>query len=165
MVCVMLDEICDIKWFLKVFEVSLQCQVILEVWILEVVLDDGYQQGINWFEVVVNVGSIDIIFVNIVVIIGNEIFVLFGVVISLLFLNQDFFGVIFLLFIQGNVQVFFSFWVMVINNQKVVIKVGDDEYFVMDVFSQNIIMFIIMLVVFDIEFIFFFLGIVLDVIL
>ncbi len=157
------DEIRDIKRFLKVSEASLQRQVILEARILEVALDDGYQQGINWSEVVANVGSTDITFANTAATIGNEISASLGAVTSLSFLNQDFSGVISLLSTQGNVQVLSSPRVTAINNQKAVIKFGDDEYFLTDVSSQNTITSTTTSVVPDIELTPFFSGIALDV--
>lgn len=157
------DEIRDIKRFLKTSEASLQRQVILEARILEVALDDGYQQGINWSEVVANVGSTDISFSNTAGSIGNEISAALGGVTSLSFLNQDFSGVISLLSTQGNVQVLSSPRVTAINNQKAVIKVGDDEYFVTDVSSQNTITSTTTSVVPNIELTPFFSGIALDV--
>jgi len=157
------DEIRDIKRFLKTSEASLQRQVILEARILEVALDDGYQQGINWSEVVANVGSTDFTFSNTAATIGNEISASLGGVTSLSFLNQDFSGVISLLSTQGNVQVLSSPRVTAINNQKAVIKVGDDEYFVTDVSSQNTITSTTTSVVPNIELTPFFSGIALDV--
>lgn len=158
------DEIRDIKRFLKVSEASLQRQVILEARILEVALDDGYQQGINWSEVVANSsGSTQFTFANTAGTIGNEISASLGAVTSLSFLNQDFSGVISLLSTQGNVQVLSSPRVTAINNQKAVIKVGDDEYFVTDVSSQNTITSTTTSVVPDIELTPFFSGIALDV--
>lgn len=157
------DEIRDIKHFLKSSEASLQRQVILEARILEVALDDGYQQGINWSEVVSNVGSTSLTFSNTAASIGNEITASLGGVTSLSFLNQDFSGVISLLSTQGNVQVLSSPRVTAINNQKAVIKVGDDEYFVTDVSSQNTITSTTTSVVPNIELTPFFSGIALDV--
>lgn len=157
------DEIRDIKHFLKISEASLQRQVILEARILEVALDDGYQQGINWSEVVANVGSTDFTFSNTAANIGNRISASLGGVTSLSFLNQDFSGVISLLSTQGNVQVLSSPRVTAINNQKAVIKVGDDEYFVTDVSSQNTITSTTTSVVPNIELTPFFSGIALDV--
>ena len=95
--------------------------------------------------------------------IGNEISASLGGVTSLSFLNQDFSGVISLLSTQGNVQVLSSPRVTAINNQKAVIKVGDDEYFVTDVSSQNTITSTTTSVVPNIELTPFFSGIALDV--
>ena len=53
------------------------------------------------------------------------------------FNNADFTGVISLLETQGNVQILSSPRVTATNNQKAVIKVGQDEYFVTDVSSTT----------------------------
>ena len=110
-----------------------------------------------------NVGSTDFTFSNTAATIGNEISASLGGVTSLSFLNQDFSGVISLLSTQGNVQVLSSPRVTAINNQKAVIKVGDDEYFVTDVSSQNTITSTTTSVVPNIELTPFFSGIALDV--
>jgi MSHA biogenesis protein MshL len=55
------------------------------------------------------------------------------------FSNADFNGVINLLETQGNAQVLSSPRVTAMNNQKAVIKVGQDEYFVTDVSSDTTI--------------------------
>ena len=55
------------------------------------------------------------------------------------FNNDDFSGVVSLLSTQGDVQVLSSPRVTALNNQKAVIKVGNDEYFVTDVSSQSTI--------------------------
>jgi MSHA biogenesis protein MshL len=68
-----------------------------------------------------------------------------------------------LLSTQGNVQVLSSPRVTAVNNQKAVIKVGDDEYFVTDVSSQSTISSSTTSVVPNIELTPFFSGIALDV--
>lgn len=157
------DEIRAIKRFLQVSETHLQRQVVLEARILEVVLNDGYQQGINWNEIVANVGSTDLSFSSTAAGLGNDISASLGGITSLSFLNQDFSGVLNLLSTQGNVQVLSSPRVTATNNQKAVIKVGDDEYFVTDVSSQNTITAASTSVVPNIELTPFFSGIALDV--
>ena len=133
------DEIKTIRNFLNISEESLQRQVIIEARILEVALDEEYQQGINWTQVLANSGSTDFDFSTSVANIGNEITASLGGITSLSFLNKDFSGVVNLLDTQGNVQVLSSPRVTAINNQKAVIKVGEDEYFVTDVSSQSTI--------------------------
>jgi MSHA biogenesis protein MshL len=132
-------EIRAVKAFLDVSEEIIQRQVILEARIIEVALDDGYQQGINWGQILANSGSTDFQFSNSSGAIGNSISAALGNVTSLSFINKDFSGVLSLLSTQGNVQVLSSPRVTAINNQKAVIKVGDDEYFVTDVSSQSTI--------------------------
>jgi MSHA biogenesis protein MshL len=156
-------EIRAIKSFLDISEEIIQRQVILEARIIEVALDDGYQQGINWGQILANSGSTDFQFSNTPVTIGNSISAALGNVTSLSFINKDFSGVLSLLSTQGNVQVLSSPRVTAINNQKAVIKVGNDEYFVTDVSSQSTISSSTTSVVPNIELTPFFSGIALDV--
>lgn len=156
-------EIRSIKAFLDVSEEIIQRQVILEARIIEVALDDGYQQGINWGQILANSGSTDFQFSNTSGSLGNSISAALGNITSLSFINKDFSGVLSLLSTQGNVQVLSSPRVTAINNQKAVIKVGDDEYFVTDVSSQSTISSSTTSVVPNIELTPFFSGIALDV--
>jgi MSHA biogenesis protein MshL len=157
------DDIRAIKAFLDVSEEIIQRQVILEARIIEVSLNDGYQQGINWGQILANNGSTDFQFSNTSGSIGNSISAALGNITSLSFVNKDFSGVLSLLSTQGNVQVLSSPRVTAINNQKAVIKVGDDEYFVTDVSSQSTISSSTTSVVPNIELTPFFSGIALDV--
>ncbi len=157
------SELKTIRQFLKTSEQSLTRQVVIEARILEVVLNDEYQQGINWNQIVSNVGSTDFTFSSTAGTLGNSISSSLGGVASLAFSNADFTGVLNLLSTQGNVQVLSSPRVTAINNQKAVIKVGDDEYFVTDISSQNTITSTTTSVVPDIELTPFFSGIALDV--
>jgi MSHA biogenesis protein MshL len=156
-------EIRAVKAFLDVSEEIIQRQVILEARIIEVALDDGYQQGINWGQILANSGSTDFQFSNTAGVIGNSLSAALGNVTSLSFVNKDFSGVLSLLSTQGNVQVLSSPRVTAINNQKAVIKVGNDEYFVTDVSSQSTISSSTTSVVPNIELTPFFSGIALDV--
>lgn len=157
------DELASIKQYLNISETNLQRQVVLEARILEVSLSDEFQQGINWNQVLANSGSTDFQFSTSGGVIGNEISAALGGVTSLSFLNQDFSGVLSLLSTQGDVQVLSSPRVTATNNQKAVIKVGDDEYFVTDISNQNTITSTTTSVTPDIELTPFFSGIALDV--
>lgn len=157
------SELKIVEQFLSASETNLQRQVILEARILEVTLSDEYQQGINWTEVLNNSGSTNFRFASSAPIIGNEVTAVLGGVTSLSFVNQDFSGVLSLLSTQGNVQVLSSPRVTATNNQKAVIRVGNDEYFVTDVSSQNTVTAAATTVIPDIELTPFFSGIALDV--
>jgi MSHA biogenesis protein MshL len=148
---------------LKTSEANLTKQVILEARILEVELNDGYQQGINWNEILANTGNTDFSLSTTAGTLGNDISATLGGVTSLAFLNKDFSGVLSLLSTQGNVQVLSSPRVTAINNQKAVIKVGDDEYFVTDVSSDSTVTSTTTSISPDIELTPFFSGIALDV--
>ncbi|GAC29628.1 pilus (MSHA type) biogenesis protein MshL [Brumicola pallidula] len=133
------SELKTIGNFLSVSEESLQRQVIIEARILEVILDDEYQQGINWTQVLSSAGSTDLNFSTSAGNFANDVSASLGGLTSLSFLNKDFSGVLNLLDTQGKVQVLSSPRVTAINNQKAVIKVGNDEYFVTDVSTSNTI--------------------------
>lgn len=130
-------EIEAVRAYLGQTEESLQRQVILEVKIIEVTLNDDYQQGINWSKIAGTIGSTDINFSNNSFTLGNNITAQIGGLGSIGFEGDDFSGVINLLETQGNAQVLSSPRVTAINNQKAVIKVGSDEYYVTGVSSSS----------------------------
>jgi MSHA biogenesis protein MshL len=124
------EEIETARDFLRRAEVIMRRQVVLEAKILEVQLSDGYQTGIDW-SAVSNLNSNALTF-------GvsgsstaspNAIGGAFSGVLQ----ADDFFGVIELLSTQGSVQVLSSPRVSTVNNQKAVIKVGQDEFFVTEI--------------------------------
>ncbi|WP_290610596.1 pilus (MSHA type) biogenesis protein MshL [Arsukibacterium sp. UBA3155] len=133
------DEIAAVKAFLGQSEQQLQRQVVLEAKIIEVTLSDEYQQGINWQNALATIGSTSFNFTTSGVIPNNTISSNVGGVSAISFSNADFNGVINLLETQGNAQVLSSPRVTAMNNQKAVIKVGQDEYFVTDITSNTTI--------------------------
>ncbi len=133
-------DISTVKEFLKRSEENLQRQVILEARIIEVTLHDGYQQGIEWQNLLSNVGNnnvTDFNFKTSAANISDVVSSALGGVASISFKNADFAGVVNLLSTQGDVNVLSSPRITAINNQKAVIKVGNDEYFVTDVSSAT----------------------------
>ncbi len=134
------NELRQVRTFLQTAETHLQRQVILEAKILEVTLSDGYQQGIQWDNVLGHVGNTDITFgtsknsEGMGDLITNAI----GGVTSLNIKGSNFNTMISLLDTQGDVDVLSSPRVTASNNQKAVIKVGTDEYFVTDVSSTTV---------------------------
>lgn len=133
------SEIAAMKEFLRQSEESLQRQVILEAKIIEVTLKDDYQQGVNWTEVLGHIGSTDFNFSTTAAgQIGNTISAGLGGVTNIVFKNADFSGVVNLLSTQGDVQMLSNPRVTATNNQKAVIKVGQDEYFVTEVSSTTV---------------------------
>lgn len=131
------SEITAVKRFIDSTQEHLRRQVIIEAKIMEVTLNDDYQQGIKWDNVLGHIESTDIGFSTSGSIAGNAISSVIGGTTSLSFLNKDFSGVIDLLSTQGNVQVLSSPRITATNNQKAIIKVGEDEYFVTDVSSTT----------------------------
>jgi MSHA biogenesis protein MshL len=130
-------EITAVKKFISDTETHLHRQVIIEAKIMEVTLNDEYQQGVHWNEVLGSLGSTDFTFSTAGNIAGNVISGNIGGTTSMSFSGPDFSGVIDLLQTQGNVQVLSSPRITATNNQKAVIKVGEDEYFVTDVSSTT----------------------------
>ena len=152
------SEIAVVKDFLNQSQESLQRQVVLEARIIEVTLNDGYQQGVRWDRIASGLtGSVNFGFsggaiasnfaantaagidpaINAVNGIGNSISTDIGGVSTLRISRGDFDGVINILQTQGDVQMLSNPRVTVTNNQKAVIKVGQDEYFVTDVSTSE----------------------------
>ncbi|NVK26006.1 MAG: pilus (MSHA type) biogenesis protein MshL [Gammaproteobacteria bacterium] len=132
------SDIQAVKDFIKRSEQNLLRQVILEAKIVEVTLDDDYQQGINWQNVVSNSGDTSFNFNTTGGVFGNQLTSTLGGISSLSFNNVDFSGVVNLLKTQGNVQVLSAPRVTATNNQKAVLKAGEDEYFVTDVSTTTV---------------------------
>lgn len=133
------DEIAAVKAYLGQSELHLQRQVVLETKIIEVTLNDEYQQGINWQNAIMNLRNTSFNFTTSGAVASNAISSSLGGVTAISFNNADFNGVINLLETQGNAQVLSSPRVTAMNNQKAVIKVGQDEYFVTDVSTDTIV--------------------------
>ncbi|MCK5916241.1 MAG: pilus (MSHA type) biogenesis protein MshL, partial [Deltaproteobacteria bacterium] len=159
-VVAMPDELRLVEKYLQTIQGNLQRQVILEAKIIEVGLSDGFQTGINWAvlgetesgkrslfsqtgggtvfnkgvsESAGNSGSL-----NPGGLLPNGLDSLaFGGVFSMALDFNDFKGFVEMLESQGDVQVLSSPRVSTINNQKAVIKVGTDEFFVTDISSDS----------------------------
>lgn len=140
------DELAEVERFLENAQLSLQQQVFIEAKIIEVQLGEGYANGIRWDtfgggyngtlagsdnRVAGGMESAD--FSSLV----NQNVNLVGGVFSLGANFTDFNAVLRLLRLQGDVQVLSSPRISTLNNQKAVIKVGSDEFFVTDVSSTN----------------------------
>lgn len=122
-------ELDVVRDYLKKAQLIMRRQVVLEAKILEVQLSDGYQSGINW-TALGRPGSNNTLQYGIT---GSSPQSTDGGVFGLQFDLGDFFGVIELLETQGSVQVLSSPRISTVNNQKAVIKVGTDEFFVTEI--------------------------------
>ncbi len=134
-------ELREVKRFLQTSKKRLQRQVILEAKILEVTLSDGYQQGINWNNIVNNVGNrvVSIARPGDAELAGNAISNIVGGQTNITISDGHFNAVMKFLNTQGDVNVLSSPRVTTANNQKAVIKVGGDEYFVTDISFGDVI--------------------------
>ena len=149
-------ELRKVQQYLQSAELIMQRQVILEAKVLEVELNDGYQQGINWSSlsdsgntltgqtgggtllsspnglsgIGGNTGNLDPN--NFSQVAGNAVSA-FGGMFTLAVNSGNFKAFFEFLETQGNLQVLSSPRVSTVNNQKAVIKVGSDEFFVTDI--------------------------------
>jgi len=154
-------ELRDIGRFLEAMQGNLNRQVILDAKILEVELSDGYQAGINWAALATHddktltvgqTGGGEIFETGVSEIAGNTGVLdpaalsmvegtstsAFGGVFSVALAASRFAAFIELLETQGTVHILSSPRISTINNQKAVIKVGSDEFFVTDVSSTTV---------------------------
>jgi MSHA biogenesis protein MshL len=120
----------NVARFLEQAQSNLQRQVILETKILEVQLSAGFQAGIQWNDLGGDVSS------GLAGAALNGPAGIGGVFSGALSLGS-FSGLIQLLETQGQVRVLSSPRISTLNNQKAVIKVGTDEFFVTDVSSSG----------------------------
>ena len=162
------DELRQVEAFLKAARISVERQVMLEAKIVEVQLRDGFQSGIDWgllrgrgaggtfgidprgidlTKLQPNVINPNVVNPSSVILpgfsqpllqdavsfpaLGNGLF-------GLAFVQKNFAGVISFLETQGNIQILSSPRVAAMNNQKAVLKVGTDEYFVTGVTGGTI---------------------------
>jgi MSHA biogenesis protein MshL len=146
-------ELHQVARYLERIQSSLTRQVIIDAKILEIDLNDQFQSGIDWnlFGKVAfgnggvgqtsnatafpntNIQPLDTLVVANGTSTGNNN------AIFTLNINGDFGALINLLQTQGNVQVLSSPRISTINNQKAIIKVGQDEFFVTGVTTNNIV--------------------------
>jgi len=125
------NELSAVRNFLEKSELSIKRQVVLETKILEVKLNDGFEAGIDWGAIggaismsssTVADGTLgDIIFRG-----EGEKQSIVTSVLDVLDITQ----LLMLLETQGNVQVLSSPRISTVNNQKAIIRVGSDEFFV-----------------------------------
>ena len=124
------SEIETAREFLSRAELIMRRQVVLEAKILEVQLSEGYQTGIDWTAVGSSSGNRFSFDINAGPLSSPDNI---GGVFSAAYSGDDFSGVINLLENQGSVQVLSSPRISTVNNQKAVIKVGQDEFFVTEI--------------------------------
>lgn len=144
----------EVERFLKATALAVERQVMLEAKILEVRLSDGFQTGINWAALHAgehrfsagadarNFGIVD----------GSALGTLAGVLggglpaatgttsaglFGLAFQTKSFAALINFLETQGSVHVLSSPRIAALNNQKAVLKVGTDDFYVTDLSTTS----------------------------
>ena len=135
-----------VEKYLRASELVSVRQVMLEAKILEVQLSDGYQSGINWAtlqqnnKISIGVDGLNTDAANAVSLGGTVSQMLTGAIpgtagslLGLAFNDGDFGAVINLIKSQGTVHVLSSPRIATLNNQKAVLKVGTDDFFVTEI--------------------------------
>lgn len=135
-----------VEKFLRLTELTGARQVMLEAKILEVQLNDSYQSGINWAKLAkggklgIGVNGLNLDGVTPINPIGTVDQMLTGAipgadgsVFGVAFNDGDFGAIINLMKSQGAVHVLSSPRIAAMNNQKAVLKVGTDDFFVTEI--------------------------------
>ena len=154
------DELKNVSAYLKASQISVERQVILEAKIVEVQLNDSFQSGVNWAafkngtnsHLTVGQGSAGSSLTPTGTALSNPILTatpgssllptvaaslptgaVAGTLFGLAFQTSNFAALLNFLESQGNVHVLSSPRIATLNNQKAVLKVGTDEFFVTEV--------------------------------
>ena len=146
-------ELRDVEAYLDSAQDNLQRQVILEAKVIEVELSDSFQSGIDWAAIassrdftISNSGVIGGVAGSSVIDSADNVSITspldvtgttFGNLFAVGGSSETFGALITLLNTQGNAKVLSSPRVSTVNNQKAVIKVGTDEFYVTDVSSPT----------------------------
>lgn len=139
----------DVERFLKATALAVERQVMLEAKIVEVQLKDGFQTGINWsvlhngqhkYSAGANSGNFDLLTGaaqgSLADVLGSGLPAAAGTsggLFGLAFQTKSFAALINFLETQGSVHVLSSPRIATLNNQKAVLKVGTDDFFVTNV--------------------------------
>lgn len=105
-------------------------QVVIEAKILEIILDDKHQDGVNWATIVRDAANSFLVASAPLPTSATQVFTLSGHA-------GDFYAFISLMEGQGKTNILSSPRISTLNNQKAVIKVGQDEYFITDISSNT----------------------------
>ena len=154
------EELRNVDLYLKATQLSVDRQVVLEAKILEVELNDSFQSGINWASLTnfnsgksrVSVGSVTpgttltntaaatLSGDNLTAVAGSSLTnasTAAGSLFGLAFQTSNFAGLLSFLDTQGTVHVLSSPRIATLNNQKAVLKIGTDEFYVTGVTSTT----------------------------
>lgn len=134
------NEIDSVRHFLEITENSLRRQVVIEAKLLEVTLSEGYEQGIQWSKIFNNNSGESKSIGTASPWAGgstNSVFSLLGGGFNLSMSDSKYSAVINLLKTQGDVSTLSSPRITALNNQRAVIKVGKDSYFLTGISTDS----------------------------
>ena len=119
----------EVEQFIATTQNQISRQVIIEAKIIEIILNDSHQAGVNWQSVIRQANDLAPLLTGI----GAA-----GTVFSIGGRWGDFSAALELLETQGKTNILSSPRISTLNNQKAIIKVGSDEYFITDVSSNTV---------------------------
>lgn len=145
----------QIKDFLRAMQVSVERQVMLEAKIVEVALRDGFQSGINWAAFdssglhraslgsdTGSIGTDRTVTGSLAQLLGSGVATAAGRatqgLFGMAFQTSSFQALIQFLESQGSVHVLSNPRIATLNNQKAVLKVGTDDFFVTNVTTSTV---------------------------
>lgn len=123
----------EVENFINITQNQISRQVIIEAKIIEIILNDSHQAGVNWQSiareaiqtapVLTGIGALGTTFRDVFTIGGRA---------------GDFAAYVELLETQGKTNILSSPRISTLNNQKAIIKVGNDEFFITDISSNTV---------------------------
>ncbi|MBC7681140.1 MAG: secretin N-terminal domain-containing protein [Ferruginibacter sp.] len=152
------EELRQVDKFLKSAQIAVERQVMLEAKIVEVELNEGYQSGIDWSALRsghLGTGGVGVLsgttsnslvggvqpnlpgFSNTTITSGVALPTAGAGLFGLAFAKDGFQAVLGFLETQGDVQILSSPRIATLNNQKAVLKVGTEDFFVTNVSSST----------------------------
>lgn len=134
------EEISAVRHFIEMTEKSLRRQVVIEAKLLEVTLNENYAQGIEWSRIFN--GSSDeskTLGTNSSWLGGvtDNVYSILGGGINLSLEDKKYSALITLLKTQGDVTTLSSPRITALNNQKAIMKIGKDAYFLTDISTDS----------------------------
>lgn len=128
----------EIEQFLSTMQNQIGRQVILEAKILEVILDEGHQNGVNWDFAIKNGMLTGGMLTGFGVPDPSKFSSAFTLGTRAGSFNSNFSALLELLDTQGKTNVLSSPRISTLNNQKAIIKVGRDEYFITGISATSV---------------------------
>ncbi|RLA24257.1 MAG: pilus (MSHA type) biogenesis protein MshL, partial [Gammaproteobacteria bacterium] len=126
-------QLLEIERFIDATQAQSQRQVILEAKFIEITLDDSHQDGVNWSSIAKESGKAFLTSVAPLPSAVSQVKDVFTTQVQF----GDFTAYVELLATQGKTKILSSPRISTLNNQKAIIKVGKDEYFITDISSDN----------------------------
>lgn len=122
----------EVENFINITQKQISKQVIIEAKIIEIILNDSHQAGVNWQSIAREAINTAPILTGI-----GALGTTFKDVFTIGAKSGDFAAYVELLETQGKTNILSSPRISTLNNQKAIIKVGSDEYFITDISTNT----------------------------